>query len=176
VVAKLHEVKEFVKLEEIDQAHFNHPYFLPPDSDSGCHACLPALRDAIANTEQVAIGRVVLRSKEYLVAGRECDDLLSLTTMLFADENRESQEIEAVPGGSAGKPGRGEVARAVIEAITRDFDPSRYGACHRRRLMKINQEKRKTGEVGVPEIEAEPGPVPDLTAALWESLARVKQS
>jgi DNA end-binding protein Ku len=126
----------------------------------------------------VAIGRVVLRSKEYLVAGRECDDLLSLTTMLFADEIRESQEIEAVPSGSAGKPGRREVARAVtmIEAMTRDFDPSRYGACHRRRLMKIIQEKRKTGEVGVPEIEAEPDPVPDVMAALWESLARVKQS
>jgi non-homologous end joining protein Ku len=42
--------------------------------------------------------------------------------------------------------------------------------------MKIIQKKRKTGEVDVPDLEAEPDPVPDLMAALKESLARVKQT
>jgi len=80
-------------------------------------------------------------SKEYLVAVRERDDLLSMTTMLFADEIRGPREIETVPSGSTGRPRRGEVAQAekVIEAMTRDFDPSRYKDCHRSRLMKIIQ-------------------------------------
>ncbi len=83
------EVEEFVDLDAIDPAHFNHPYFLLPDSGSeGVIRAYRLLRDAIANTGQVAIGRVVLRSKEYLVAVRERDELLSLTTMLFADEIR----------------------------------------------------------------------------------------
>lgn len=57
------------------------------DSESeGVTRAYRLLRDAIANTGQVAIGRVVLRSKECLVAVRERDELLSLTTMLFADE------------------------------------------------------------------------------------------
>jgi DNA end-binding protein Ku len=173
------EIEEFVKLAEIDPAHFNHPYFLLPDSDSeGVTRAYRLLRDAIANTEQVAIGRVVLRSKEYLVAVRERDELLSLTTMLFADEIRDPHEIDAVPSGITGKPRRGEVAQAVkvIDAMTCDFDPSRYEDCHRRRLMRIIQKKRRTGEVDVPKIEPEPEPVPDLMAALKESLARVKQS
>ncbi len=168
-----------MKLEEIDPAHFNHPYFLLPDSSSeGVTRVYRLLRDAIANTGQVAIGRVVLRSKEYLVAVRERDGLLSLTTMLFAEEIRDPQQIVAVPSARAGKPGRGEVAQAakMIEAMTRDFDSSRYEDCHRSRLMKIIQKKRKTGEVDVPEIEAEREPVPDLMAALKESLARVKHS
>lgn len=173
------EIEEFVKLEQIDPAHFNHPYFLLPDSASeGVTRAYRLLRDAIANTEQVAIGRVVLRSKEYLVAVRERDGLLSLTTMLFADEIRKPAELEAVPSGNAGKPGRGEVAQAVkvIDAMTRDFDPSRYEDCHRKRLMKVIQTKRKTGAVEIPHVQPELDPVPDLMAALKESLARVKQS
>ncbi|HEX4467140.1 MAG TPA: Ku protein [Solirubrobacteraceae bacterium] len=173
------EIEEFVKLEEIDPAHFNHPYFLVPDSDSeGVLRAYRLLRDAIGNTGRVAIGRVVLRSKEYLVAVREREDLLSLTTMLFADEIRDPREIDAVPSGNAGKPGRGEVAQAlkVIDAMSRDFDPSRYEDCHRSRLMKLIQKKRRTGEVEMPELEAEPTPVPDLMAALKESLARARRA
>jgi DNA end-binding protein Ku len=133
------EIEEFVKLQEIDPAHFNHPYFLVPDSESeGVTRAYRLLRDAIANTGQVAIGRVVLRSKEYLVAVRERDELLSLTTMLFADEIRDPKEIDGVPSGAAGKPGRGEVAQAVrvIEAMTSGFDPSCYEDRHRKRLIE----------------------------------------
>ena len=83
----------------------------------------------------------MLGSKEYLVAVREREELLSLTTMLFADEIRAPKDIEALPSRNNGKPGRGEVAQAVkvIEAMTRDFDPARYEDCHRSRLMKIIQ-------------------------------------
>ncbi len=172
------EIEEFVKLGEIDPAHFNHPYFLVPDSDSeGVARAYCLLRDAIADSGQVAIGRMVLRSKEYLVAVRGREDLLSLTTMLFADEIRDSSEIATVPAENASKPGRGEIAQAVkvIEAMTRDFDPSRYEDCHRSRLMKIIQKKRRTGEIDMQRIEDEPDPVPDLMAALKESLARVKR-
>jgi DNA end-binding protein Ku len=173
------EIEQFVDLDAIDPAHFNHPYFLLPDSESeGVIRAYRLLRDAMSATEQVAIGRVVLRSKEYLVAVRERDGLLSLTTMLFADEIRHPASISAVPSGRAGAPRRGEVDQAVeiIEEMTRDFDPKRYEDCHRSRLTKIIRAKRRTGEVKIPDIEPEPDPVPDLMAALKESLARVKQS
>ncbi len=62
----------------------------------------------------------------------------------------------------------------VIDAMTRTFNPERYEDCHRKRLMKIIQTKRKTGEVEIPEVEPQPDAVPDLMAALEESLARVK--
>ena len=83
-----------------------------------------------------------------------------------------------MPSGATGKPGRGEVAQAVkvIQAMTRDFDPSRYEDCHRKRLMKIIQAKRKTGKVEIPDVEPERDPAPDLMAVLKESLARVTQS
>ncbi len=173
------EIEQFVDLDAIDPAHFNHPYFLLPDSESeGVIRAYRLLRDAMSSTEQVAIGRVVLRSKEYLVAVRERDGLLSLTTMLFADEIRDPASIPDVPSGRAGAPRRGEVDQAVkvIDAMTRSFDPARYEDCHRSRLMKIIRAKRRTGEVKVPDLEPEPDPVPDLMAALKESLARVKKT
>jgi DNA end-binding protein Ku len=173
------EIEEFVELKEIDPVHFNHPYLLLPDSDSaGVTRAYLLLREAIANSGQVAIGRVVLRSKEYLVAVRERDELLSLATMLFADEIRDPKDIQAVPTGLAGTPGRGEVAQAikVLDAMTRPFDPDRYEDCHRKRLVKIIQTKRKTGEVEIPQLEPEPEAVPDLMAALKQSLARIKQT
>jgi DNA end-binding protein Ku len=173
------EIEQFVELTAIDPAHFNHPYLLLPDSPSeGVTRACRLLRDAMASAKQVAIGRMVLRSKEYLVAVRERDELLSLTTMLFADEIRDPAEIAAVPTGRTGTPKRGEIGQAVtvIDAMTRDFDPSRYEDCHRSRLIKIVQSKRRTGEVEIPDVESEPGPVPDLMAALKESLARVKHA
>ncbi len=173
------EIEQFVELHAIDPAHFNHSYFLLPDSESeGVIRAYRLLRDAMSSTDQVAIGRVVLRSKEYLVAVRERDGLLSLTTMLFADEIRDPESIPAVPSGRAGAPRRGEVDQAleIVNAMTRDFDPTRYEDCHRSRLMKIIQAKRRTGEVEIPDVKPEPDPVPDLMAALKESLARVKQT
>ncbi len=172
------EIEQFVDLNAIDPAHFNHAYFLLADSESeGVIRAYRLLRDAMSSTAQVAIGRVVLRSKEYLVAVRERDGLLSLTTMLFADEIRDPASIPAVPSAPANAPRRGEInqAVAIIDAMTRDFDPTRYEDYHRKRLLKIIQAKRRTGEVKIPALEPEPDPVPDLMAALKESLARVKQ-
>lgn len=173
------EIEQFVDLDAIDPAHFNHSYFLLPDSESeGVTRAYRLLLEAISTAGQVAIGRVVLRSKEYLVAVRERDGLLFLTTMLFADEIRDPTSISAVPSGRPAAPGRGEVDQAIkiIDAMTRDFDPERYEDCHRTRLMKIIRAKQRTGEVEIPDVEPEPDPVPDLMAALKESLARVKQT
>lgn len=173
------EIEQFVELHTIDPAQFNHPYFLLANSESeGVIRAYRLLRDAISSREEVAIGRIVLRSKEYLVAVRERDGLLSLTTMLFADEIRDPASIPAVPSGRTGVPRREEVDQAakIIDAMTRNFDPARYEDCHRTRLMKIIQAKRRTGEVKLPDVEPEPNPVTDLMAALEQSLARVKHA
>jgi DNA end-binding protein Ku len=57
----------------------------------------------------------------------ERDGLLSLTTLLFADEIREAASIPAVPAGRTGTPGRDEVAQAIkiIDTMIRRFDPNR---------------------------------------------------
>jgi DNA end-binding protein Ku len=134
----------------------------------------------MAKTNQAAIGRVVLRSNEYLVAVREHDQLLALSTMVFADELRSGDDIAAVPTGSTGEPKRGEVAQAVklIDAMTRHFDPASYEDRYRERLLQLVENKRKSkkrpklpDEAEEPELEV----APDLMAALKQSLERVRR-
>jgi DNA end-binding protein Ku len=170
------EVEEFVPLEQIDPAHFDHPYYLLPQGGTeGIARAYRLLRDVMAEGEQVAIGRIVMRSREQLVAVRERDGLLALSTLLFADEIRDPGDVDAVPSGRRGAPRRAEVDEAlrVIDAMTRDFDPSRYEDCHRSRLLRLIRRKQRGGEIEIPEVEPEPDPVPDLMAALEASLSRV---
>jgi DNA end-binding protein Ku len=174
------EIEEFVNLDEIDPAQFDHPYYLVPSSESeGTTRAYQLLRDAMASTNQAAIGRVVLRSNEYLVAVREHDELLALTTMLFADELRDSETIDAVPTGSSGEPKRGEVTEAakLIDAMTRDFDAASYEDHYRERLLELVESKRRSKKkrAKLPEVEvAEPEAAPDLMAALRQSLERAR--
>jgi DNA end-binding protein Ku len=171
------EVEEFVPLEQIDPAHFDHPYYLLPQGGAeGITRAYRLLRDVMAETEQVAIGRIVMRSREQLVAVRERDGLLALSTMLFANEIRDPGANDAVPSDRRSAPRRREVDQAigVIDAMTRDFDAGRYEDCHRSRLLRLIRRKQRGGEIEIPEVEPEPDPVPDLMAALEASLGRVK--
>jgi DNA end-binding protein Ku len=169
------EVEEFVPLDQIDPAHFDHPYHLLPQGGAeGVARAYRLLRDVMADERQVAIGRIVMRSREQLVAVRERDGLLALSTLLFADEIRDPRAIDAVPSGRRGAPRRREVdeALSVIAAMSRDFDPSRYEDCHRARLLRLIRRKQRGGEIEIPEVEPEPAPATDLMAALEASLSR----
>lgn len=170
------EVEEFVPLADVDPAGFDHPYYLLPQGGAeGVTRAYRLLRDVMAQSEQVAIGRIVMRSREQLVAVRERDGLLALSTMRFADEIRDPGSIDAVPAGRRGAPSRRAVGEAlrVIDAMTRDFDPSRYEDCHRARLLRLIRRKQRGGEIEIPELEPEPEPAQDLMAALEASLSRV---
>ncbi len=173
------EIEEFVDLDEIDPAQFDHPYFLIPGSDSeGTTRAYRLLRDAMSRSNQVAIGRVVLRSKEYLVAVREREQLLSLTTMLFADELRDVSEIDTIPSGSVGEPKRGEVTAAVelLDAMTVEFDPSSYEDRDRMALTELIERRRKRSKPQpAPVEEPEAETAPDLMDALRASLERVRR-
>jgi DNA end-binding protein Ku len=129
----------------------------------------------LSDEELAAAAPERTRTIEQLVAVRERDGLLALSTMLFADEIRDPRGVDAVPSDRKSAPRRREVEEAVgvIDAMTRAFDPSRYEDCHRKRLLRLIQRKRRGGEVKVPEVEPEPEPAPDLMAALEASLSRV---
>src|SRR5918999_6072417 len=78
------DIEDFVDLDQIDPIYYDHPYYLVPDTGAG--KAYRLLLDAMAKAGRVAIARVVLRSKEHLVAIRPRDGVLALETMLFADE------------------------------------------------------------------------------------------
>jgi DNA end-binding protein Ku len=169
------EIEAFADLAEIDPILFDHPYLLAPSGDTeGAKRAYALLVAAMQETERAAIGRFVLRAKEYLVAVRVRDGLLSLTTMRFADEVRDPKDVDT----GAGKRPQAQVDQAVelLEALAVDWNPSRYRDEYRKRLEAIVKRKAKGDTIAAPAARHEPAPKPasDLMAALERSLAEVR--
>lgn len=176
------EIEEFVDQTEIDPAQLDGAYFLLPGSDSaGVTRAYRLLRDAMSSSGRMAIGRVVLRANEYLAAVHERDQLLALSTMLYADEIRDVSELDAIPPTDEWVPKRGELNTAVelIESMTRDFDPASYEDRDRTRLLELINSRRarraKRAPTEEPPAQRDGSPPPDLMAALRDSLDRAKR-
>ncbi len=166
------DISEFVHLGDIDPIFFDHPYFLVPNAEGeGALRAYKLLVGVMEKTERVALGRMVMRTKEYLVGLRVRDGLLALVTMKFADEIRATGELPNLPTKKH-QPSKAEVGHAValIEELSVDWDPSQYKDRHRDRLRKIVRDKQKGKTIKAPEAPEVPAAVPDLMAALRESL------
>jgi DNA end-binding protein Ku len=167
------EVEAFVELAQVDPIYFNHPYFLVPAGESeGTMRAYRLLVDAMGSSGRAALGRFVMRTKEYLALVRVRDGALTLTTMLFHDEVRPAS---AVPTGGK-KPSKKQVDEAValIEELSTDWEPDRYKDCYRERLRRVIEDKRKRRKIEAPEPERQPAATPDLMAALEATLANAR--
>jgi DNA end-binding protein Ku len=167
------DIEAFVDLPDVDPIYFDHPYFLAPAGEGeGVQRAYRLLAEVMGQTDRAALGRFVMRTKEYLVLIRVRDGQLSLTTMLFHDEVRPVKDIPA--GGR--KPAAKQLTEAVklIEALSVDWDPDAYEDCFNKRLKKVVAQKKKGSTIEAPEQASEPTPAPDLMAALEASLEKAK--
>jgi DNA end-binding protein Ku len=169
------EIEAFVDLEDVDPIYFDHPYLLMPAGEAeGTHRAYRLLLEVMSRTDRAALGRFVMRTKEYLVLIRERDGRLALITLRFHDEVRPTKDVPTPTKKDA--PAKKEVDRAValIEALACPWDPDRYEDRYQKRLKQIVRRKQKGQTVEPPERDEEPAPVPDLMAALEKTLAEVK--
>ncbi|HEY6771257.1 MAG TPA: Ku protein [Solirubrobacterales bacterium] len=171
------EIQDFVDLDDIDPIYFEQPYFLGPDK--GAERAYALLVQAMKDARKVAIARFVLRNKEHLAAIRPMEDVLTLTTMRFADEVSSPQDLdgEVFEEAKPKKPEKRELemAKQLIESLTSDFEPEKYHDEYREELLDLLERKAEGKEVvAAPTEERKPTKAPDLMAALEESLAAVK--
>ena len=170
------DIEQFVELAEVDPMYFDHPYWLVPASeDDGTVRAYRLLTEVMGQTKRAALGRLVMRAKEYLALVREREGALTLTTMLFADETRPIKDIDAATQKSH-KPARKQLdaAVAVIEALSEDWEPDQHKDRYRDRLRKVVQQKRKGETISVPDSDQASEPVPDLMAALERTLEELQ--
>jgi DNA end-binding protein Ku len=169
------EVQDFVDLDEIDPIYFNSPYYLGPAE--GAEKAYSLLGEALEKSGRVAIARFVFRNKEHLATIRPANGVLTLTTMRFADEVVPPSELEDVLPAEKPKVAKREVemAKELIDSLTRSFDPAAYRDEYREQLMALIERKAEGKEIVTPATE-EPRATegPDLMAALEESIAAVK--
>jgi DNA end-binding protein Ku len=169
------DIEAFVERDAVDPIYYDHPYFLMPAGDAeGTQRAYRLLREVMERTDRAALGRFVMRTKEYLVLIGVRDDRLALTTLRFADEVRSTEDVPTPTKKSKPSKGHLDQAVALVEALSCDWDPSRYEDSFQKRLRKIIRDKSKGKTIEVPEDETPPAPVPDLMAALEQSLAGAK--
>ncbi|MGH2894224.1 MAG: Ku protein [Solirubrobacteraceae bacterium] len=171
------DIEQFVELADVDPMYFDHPYWLVPASDDdGAVRAYRLLTQVMGQTERAALGRLVMRAKEYLALVRERDGALTLMTMLFADETRPTKDIDAGSQKKSHKPGRKQLdaAVAVIEALSGDWDPGQYKDRYRGRLRKVVQRKHKGETITLPDTDEAAEPTPDLMEALERTLEELQ--
>jgi DNA end-binding protein Ku len=167
------EVQDFVDLDEIDPIYFDSPYYLGPAD--GAEKAYSLLAKAMAASGKVAISHFVLRNKENLAAIRSDGNVLTLTTMRFADEVVPAAELDFLPE-KASKPAKREqeMAEQLIESLSTTFDPSAYTDEYREQLLKLIERKAEGKEIVASDVEKPKATkAPDLMAALEESIAAV---
>ena len=169
------DIEQFVDLEQIDPIYYDHPYYLAPDK--GAAKAYKLLLDAMKDADKVAIARVVIRSKESLVALRSYDGAITVETMLFPDEIVAPDSIEELASGDGEvKTTKRELdmAKQLIESLSGDFDPSQYRDEYRERVLDLIEKKAAGETITIEAPEPERKEVPDLMAALEASIAASK--
>jgi DNA end-binding protein Ku len=164
------DIEDFVEIDQIDPIYYDHPYYLAP----GTGAAKPyrLLLEAMKATERVAIARVVIRSKENLVAIRPREDVLTMETLLFGDEVVSPDELDGLDAAEDAKATKKEVdmARQLIDSLSSDFDPSKYKDEYREALLKVIEAKIDGVEIKEPEPVEESANLVDLMKLLQASV------
>jgi DNA end-binding protein Ku len=170
------DIEDFVDLEDIDPIFYDHPYYLVPDT--GATKAYGLLLNAMQESGKVAIAKVVLRSKEQLVAIRPQDDLLCMETMIFSDEVVSHDSIDDLPDAKELKASARELkmAQQLIESLSTEWEPAKYRDEYREKVLELIERKAAGEEIAVQPEAPQPTKVPDLMAALEASLAAVQGS
>jgi DNA end-binding protein Ku len=169
------EIEDFVELSQIDPVFYDHPYYLAPGP--GGVKPYRLLLEAMRATGKVAIARVVIRSKEQLVALRPMGEALGMATMIFPDEVLPPERIDEIAEAAEIETTKRELdmAEQLVESLAADFQPQKYSDSYRKQVLELIERKAEGKEIAVqPVVEEAPAPAPDLMSALKASLDAVR--
>lgn len=160
-------VTSFVELTEIDPLYYEKSYYLAPDE--GGQKAYRLLHDTMDETTKVAVGKVVIKEKEHLVAVRPFDGTLVMSTLYYADEVRQTSGIPELPVQAKVHPNEKKMAMQLIEGLVAAFNPAEYHDDYREALQKVIAAKVE-GEAVVALPSRKQEKVVDLMEALRRSL------
>ncbi|MBA4180517.1 MAG: Ku protein [Anaerolinea sp.] len=172
-VTKGIEIQEFIDLTEIDPVYFESSYYLAPDKGGAKPYAL--LRLAMEEAGKVALGRMVLRSKQYVVAIRPAGEALVMETLYFPDEVVSPSELDIPDATQAFDKREMAMAQQLIGALSEPFDPSKYRDEYREQLLDLIERKAAGETVTAAPAQKVAPRVVDLMAALEASIAAAKK-
>jgi DNA end-binding protein Ku len=172
------DILDFVSLDEIDPIYYDHPYYLAPGP--GGAKPYKLLLEAMRETNRVGVAKVVIRSKEQLVAVRPMrgpDDgpwVLGMATMIFADEIVDPRRLDDLPDDVDVVKRELDIAKQLVDSLAGTWEPEKYTDSYRAKVLEMIEAKAAGEEIAVAPQAEEAAPTPDLMAALKASLDAVR--
>ena len=163
------DIERFVDADSIDRLFWDDPYLLLPTDDIAANA-YAVIREAMADMNRIALGRLVMHTRERLMAIEPRETGLLTYTLRMRDEVvNMAKALESVPSA---KPERQmvEIADRIIQQLEGPFDPSEFRDRYEQALRDLIRRKEKGERPAVVAPPAAPSNVIDLMAALKKSL------
>jgi DNA end-binding protein Ku len=167
------DILEFVELDKINPMFFDKPYYLEP-TKQGRHA-YALLREALANSNRVAIARVVIRTKEYIAAVKPIDHALVLELMHWADEIVETSTLD-LPEREKLPEKEMKMAEMLIDTMSVDnFEPEKFKNTYHDELLAMIEARAAGKELPKAKKAPARAKVVNLMDVLEQSLAESKK-
>ena len=163
------DIERFVDVGEIDRLYWNDPFYLVPDGKMAAEA-YGVIREAMAQSGKIALGRVVLHTRERLLGLEPRDNGIVAYSLRTRDEVRKPAEFFRDIPDAKPNPGMVEIAAKIIEQLEGAFEPSEFVDRYEEALKALIEAKDKGQKP-----KAAPAPKDTPTSDLMEALRRSLQ-
>jgi DNA end-binding protein Ku len=161
------DITQFTDETEIDLIYAERPYYLEPDKGAAKPYAL--LREALRKSKKVGVAEFVLRNKEHLGVLKPMGNVIVLEQLRYNDEIRKPVGLD-VPGAKKSDKKEVDMALALIDQLTKHFEPKDFKDEYKKEVTKIIAAKAKGKKIVPKGTEPEVTHVGDLMATLRKSL------
>ena len=168
--AKVMEILEFVKSDQVDPIYLESSYYVAPDE--GGEKPYALLYAALRQSNYYAVAKVAMHNREHIIILRPGAKGILSHTMYYQDEIRQVEEFRT--DTSLVKDKELDMAKMLISSLESDFEPQKYHDTYRVNLQKMIEAKIE-GKKVVATPEPHVAPVIDIMEALKKSLAEKRK-
>jgi len=168
--AKVMEILEFVKAEQVDAIYLESSYYVAPEE--GGEKAYALLFTALKESGYYALAKVAMHNREHVIVLRPGDKGIVSHTMYFQDEIRQVDEFRT--DTSLVKDKELAMAKMLISSLEAEFEPKKYHDSYRENLQKMIEAKIE-GKKVVETPTEHVAPVIDIMEALKKSLAEKRK-
>jgi DNA end-binding protein Ku len=168
--AKVMEILEFVKADQVDPIYLESSYYIAPDE--GGEKPYALLFEALKQSRLFGVAKIAMHNREHIIILRPGAKGILLHTMYYCDEIRQVDEFRT--DTTLVKDKELDLAKMLIASLEAEFEPQKYKDTYRENLQGMIEAKIE-GRVVVETPEQKFAPVIDIMEALKRSLAEKRK-
>ena len=168
--ARVMEILEFVKADQVDPVYLESSYYVAPDE--GGEKAYALLFTALKDSGYYGLAKVAMHNREHIIVLRPGSKGILSHTMYYQDEIRQVDEFRT--DTSLVKDKELAMAKMLISSLEAEFEPQKYHDEYRANLQRMIEAKiegRKVVETPAEHV----APVIDIMEALKKSLAEKRK-